>query len=297
MSRGWLATVFILLVTSCAPPRYALQVVAWVGKQPITRSDLQRAMAGMERGDLSPSQLQQKALEQLIAQELLYQEAQRRGMEATEEEISGHLDLLWREFLSRSAFEDLRKKNGLDDETLRHQVRRELIIARLLDQEVFAKTAIGEKEMVTKPREVHELYIYRKVYPGAPPAKREKAWKKMREARDKLLAGEDFGEVAREYSQSGLARYGGDAGFVTFHPNSELSKVLFALEEGQISEIIETRWGLFILKAQEIRPETKRAYGELNPKMRRMVFQRRMQERLDEFVEELRRKTRVEMAS
>jgi parvulin-like peptidyl-prolyl isomerase len=171
------------------------------------------------------------------------------------------------------------------------------MIARLLDQEVFAKMAIGEMEMVKKPREVHQLYIFRKLFPGAPQAARQEAWEKMREALGKLEAGEDFAEVAGEYSQSGLAKYGGDAGLVTFNPNSELSEALFALEEGQISEIIETRWGLFILKAEDIRPEMVQVYGELSPKLKRMVFQQRMRERLDEFVEELRRKADVEMAS
>jgi peptidyl-prolyl cis-trans isomerase C len=84
---------------------------------------------------------------------------------------------------------------------------------------------------------------------------------------------------------------------VTYNPNSTVSKALFALEEGQISEIIETRWGLFILKAEEIRPERMQAFGEMGPKLQRIVLQRRMQEKLDSFVEELKGKTNVELTS
>jgi parvulin-like peptidyl-prolyl isomerase len=296
MSRYFLVIALILLVASCSWWQ-GRNVVATVGDYRITQEDVQRMMTGLEKPELSRSQLQQEAIEQLIAQELLYQEAQRRNIQVSEEDISDHLDVLWREFLSRKTFEDLKREHGLDDETLRLQVRRELMIARLLDQEVFTKTAIGEMEMVKKPRQVHQLYIFRKLFPGAPQARRQEAWEKMREALDKLEAGEDFAQVAREYSQSGLAKYGGDAGLVTFNPNSALSEALFALEEGQISEIIETRWGLFILKAEDIRPEMMQIYGELSPKLKRMVFQQRMRERLDEFVEELRRKADVEMAS
>jgi parvulin-like peptidyl-prolyl isomerase len=296
MSRYFLVIALILLVASCSWWQ-GRNVVATVGDYRITQEDVQRMMTGLEKPELSRSQLQQEAIEQLIAQELLYQEAQRRNIQVSEEDISDHLDVLWREFLSRKTFEDLKREHGLDDETLRLQVRRELMIARLLDQEVFTKTAIGEMEMVKKPRQVHQLYIFRKLFPGAPQARRQEAWEKMREALDKLEAGEDFAQVAREYSQSGLAKHGGDAGLVTFNPNSALSEALFALEEGQISEIIETRWGLFILKAEDIRPEMMQIYGELSPKLKRMVFQQRMRERLDEFVEELRRKADVEMAS
>ena len=60
---------------------------------------------------------------------------------------------------------------------------------------------------------------------------------------------------------------------------------------------METRWGLYIFQAQEIRPEMMQAYAELSPKLQRIVLQRRMQERLDEFVEELRREADVEMTS
>jgi len=296
MSRHFLFIVLILLVASCSWWQ-SRNVVATVGDYRITQEDVQQMMAGLEKPELSRSQLQQEAIEQLIAQELLYQEAQRRNIQVSEEDISSHLDVLWREFLSRKTFQDLKREHGLDDETLRLHVRRELMIVRLLDQEVFAKTAIGDMDMVKKPREVHQLYIFRKLFPGAPQARRQEAWERMREALDKLEAGEDFAQVAREYSQSGLAKYGGDAGLVPFNPNNELSKTLFALEEGQISEIIETRWGLYILKAEDIRPEMMQVYGELSPKLKRIVFQQRMREKLDEFVEELRRKTDVEMAS
>jgi len=254
-------------------------------------------MEGMERRDLSHSQLQQEAIEQLVAQELLYQEALRRGIEVSEEEASGYLDLLRREFLSQGAFGDLQRENDLDDQTLHQQVRRELMITRLLDQEVVAKTAIGEAEMVKKPQEVHQRYIFRRIFPGAPKTKRQEAWDKMKEALKKLEAGEDFSQVAQEYSHSGLAQFGGDAGFVTLNPYSKTSRALFELEEGQISEIMETRWGLYIFKAEEIRPEIMQAYVELSPKLKRIVLQRRMQERLDEFVEELRQNTDVELVS
>jgi len=296
MSRCLLSIILVVLTASCSSWQ-GCNVVATVGDERITRDDVQRMMAGMEREDLSHSQLQQEAVEQLIAQELLYQEARRREIQVSEEDIAGQLDLLWREFLSRSAFEEAKEENGLDDQTLGQQVRRELMIARLLNQEVLAKTAVGDMDMVTKPKEVHQLYIYRKLYAGAPQARRKTAWEAMRQAREKLLAGEDFSEVAKEYSQSGLAKYGGDAGFVILNPNSQLSRALFELGEGQISEIIETRWGLFILKAEEIRPEMMQAYGELTPKMQRVVFHQRMQKRLDEFVEELKGKTKVKTAT
>ncbi|MFC1683572.1 peptidylprolyl isomerase, partial [Candidatus Zixiibacteriota bacterium] len=272
-------------------------VVAVVGEARIIRAQVERMISGLDRPELSPSELQQEAIEELIAQELLFQEAKQRNIQVTEAEIFHQMDLLWREFLSRSEFEEKQQEHDLDKATLHRQTERELAIMKLLDQEVYAGMAVGDADMVKRPREVHELYIFRRVYPGASEAKSQDAWEKMRQAHEKVMAGEDFGEVVKEYSQSGLAKWGGDAGFVTYNPNSTVSKALFTLEEGQISEIIETRWGLFILKAEEIRPERMQAFGEMGTKLQRIVLQRRMRERLDSFVEELKGKTDVELTS
>jgi len=305
------SVALILLCIACATSQEVIQapqvpeppepldpnVVAVVGAARITRTQVERMISGLDRSELSPSELQQEAIEELIAQELLYQEAKQRNIQVTEAEIFHQMDLLWREFLSRSEFEEKQREHDLDKATLHRQTERELAIVKLLDQEVYAGMAVGDADMVKRPREVHELYIYRRVYPGASEAKSQDAWEKMRQAREKVMAGENFGEVVKEYSQSGLAKWGGDAGFVTYNPNSTVSKALFALEEGQISDIIETRWGLFILKAEEIRPERMQAFGEMGTKLQRIVLQRRMREKLDSFVEELKGKTDVELTS
>jgi parvulin-like peptidyl-prolyl isomerase len=302
MSRLIVLATAVLLVFACAPAPPPLEelpadVMVRVGQTAITRAEVDRMMAALDRPDLSRSELQQEAIEELIAQELLYQEARRRGLTASEDEVAAQLDHLRSEFLSRAAFQEAKEEHDLSDEAIRRQIERDLIIVRLLDEAVYARLTVDPDEMVTRPREVHERYIYRRVYPGAPESKRQEAWDMMRQAREKVMAGEDFAEVVREYSQSGLAKYGGDAGFITYNPASQLSQALFALEQGQVSDIIETKWGLFILKAEQIRPERRQAFGELDPKLQRIVLQRRMQEHLDRFVEQLREQADVKPVS
>jgi parvulin-like peptidyl-prolyl isomerase len=272
-------------------------VVATVGVVQITRGDVERMAAGMDRPGLSPSELQQEAIEELIAQELLFQEAQRRGIQVGEDDIAAQVDILWREFLSRGTYEQRKAEGGLDDAKVRQQVQRDLMIARLLDEEVYAKSIVDDDEVIIRPSEIHEFYIYRGIRPDAPQEERQETWEKMRQARETLLAGADFGETAKEHSQSGLAKHGGDAGWVTFDPTSRISAALFALQEGQISDIVESEHGLFILKAGEIRAERTQPFGELNPKLKRIVLQKMMAERLDWFIEELRRKADVELVS
>lgn len=77
--------------------------------------------------------------------------------------------------------------------------------------------------------------------------------------------GEDFGELAKELSDDqGSAESNGDLGFAgkdTFVP--EFEEALFALEEGQISEPVQTQFGYHIIKLLEIRDSEAPGYGEL----------------------------------
>lgn len=77
---------------------------------------------------------------------------------------------------------------------------------------------------------------------------------KLREAeqiRERLLAGEDFGEVAKSSSEGIKAAKGGDMGWV--EPGSlraELAKASEMLEPGRISEVIPTDEEFYILKVE-----------------------------------------------
>jgi len=83
------------------------------------------------------------------------------------------------------------------------------------------------------------------------------------EAREKIDAllmaarapGADFSALAREHSEDTVsARRGGDLGF---NPRGRMARPFdeaqFALEEGQISDIVETQFGFHIIKVEQIR--------------------------------------------
>ncbi|UCC81435.1 MAG: peptidylprolyl isomerase [Gemmatimonadota bacterium] len=73
--------------------------------------------------------------------------------------------------------------------------------------------------------------------------------------RDRALAGEDFGELARAYSQHPpTAAVGGQLGWVNRgRLLSELEPTVFALEPGEISETVRSRLGYHIFKITDRR--------------------------------------------
>jgi peptidyl-prolyl cis-trans isomerase D len=105
-------------------------------------------------------------------------------------------------------------------------------------------------------KQVRARHILIKTSESDDEVKRQQAREKI----DAILAqarapGADFAALAREYSEdTATARRGGDRGFSPRGRNAAaFEDVLFSLDEGQISDVIETQFGFDIIKVEKIR--------------------------------------------
>lgn len=87
------------------------------------------------------------------------------------------------------------------------------------------------------------------------PLTKEEARKKAEALRERALKGEDFTKLAAENSdEPGAKERGGDLGFFTKEAMvPEFSNVAFAMQPGQISEVVETQFGFHVIKLEERR--------------------------------------------
>ncbi|MCK4667684.1 SurA N-terminal domain-containing protein [Candidatus Dependentiae bacterium] len=82
------------------------------------------------------------------------------------------------------------------------------------------------------------------------------ATERLTKIREQALAGEDFAELAKIYSEGPSAPKGGDLGwFGEGQTVPVFEKAAFSLKIGEISEIVETRYGLHIIKMEERKME------------------------------------------
>jgi len=102
--------------------------------------------------------------------------------------------------------------------------------------------------------QVRARHILLRVPSDATPQQRDSVIALAQQIRQRASAGEDFAKLAGEYGQDGTRETGGDLGF--FGRNQMVKPfedAAFALQPGQISDLVETPFGLHIIKLEERR--------------------------------------------
>ena len=191
--------------------------------------------ADSEAGRLALRRVEGQVLDWMIDQILIEQAA----VEAKVRVTSTMADIQLRHIKGKDAarFSRWLKANGMTEESLRAQVRMDLLTAAMRDA---VTKSLGRKSSHVRAR--HILL-----------SQEDSA----RAVAEELAAGQNFIVIARQYSEDDATRdSGGDLGFLprgVMPP--ELERAAFALQPGQVSPVIRTATGLHILQVVESDPD------------------------------------------
>ncbi|MBU1137341.1 MAG: SurA N-terminal domain-containing protein, partial [Proteobacteria bacterium] len=87
---------------------------------------------------------------------------------------------------------------------------------------------------------------------------------KAEEVRAKAIAGEDFTELARTFSEGPTKDTGGDLGnFSKGQMVKPFDDAVFSMQEGEISEVVKTRFGYHVILLEKILPATTQPLAEV----------------------------------
>ncbi len=159
----------------------------------------------------------------------------------------------------------------------------------------FHVVQLLEQRGVSQQRQMQSLVRHILVRPSAiraPEQTRELAF----DLRRRVVAGEDFAEIAKEHSEDpGSALAGGELGWTDgsdFVP--EFRAVMDALEIGQVSEPFPSTHGWHIVQVQERRDQDMSEEARRNMAMT-VLHNRRFDEELQEWLQEIRDEAHVEL--
>jgi peptidyl-prolyl cis-trans isomerase C len=169
-----------------------------------------------------------------------------------------------------------------------------LVVVSPEDVETYYKE---HPEMFQRPEQVHARHILMTAGPDASPEAKAAARAKAEAARKRALAGEDFATLATEVSEGPSAPKGGDLGFFARQQMvAPFADAAFALEVGQISEVVETQFGYHVIKVEEKRPASMMTFAEVQKPLTEMLRQNKGGEQTTKVLDQLAEKATITQA-
>jgi peptidyl-prolyl cis-trans isomerase SurA len=233
-------------------------------------------------------------VEQLIDNEILLERAKKLNLEASDGEVEDKFTELKSPY-TEEEFQRKLKDGGMTVDDLKHDLRRQLSIQKLLNREVAAKVSVTDEEVnefygsnrnqfnVAEPQyRISQIVITPRKDPLVRNRKNDdatneaEAERKAKMLEDKLNSGADFAQLAMDYSEDpNTSANGGDLGYI---PESSLNapqtdpmlkKVVLSLKPGQVSPPIPTHDSIRILKL--VARESAGQRGINDPQVRQMI--------------------------
>jgi peptidyl-prolyl cis-trans isomerase C len=286
--------------------------VARVNGRPILRRDFDLAVQlqfqARPDGSVGIEELRvvrERVLDQLIDNELLYQQAVKSRHRVPEAEIEAEMKRLTQGMASPDEFARTLSESQVSEDEFREQVRRTLVVARFVDAEVAAQVTLGVEDLrryydqnpseMMRPEAIRIGQIMVRVPSGASLQARAAARQKIEEILKELRAGSDFAEMARKHSDGPEAGRGGDSGLMSRGGGPPpIERVAFQMKPGEISDVIETRIGFHIIRVGDTRPAGPVPFEEAREAIRARLAARERDQAIRAYVEKLRDGARVE---
>jgi peptidyl-prolyl cis-trans isomerase SurA len=294
------------------------EIVARVNNEVITRSELQHSVATAEEdaktdcaNRCTPEQLknltedrQKNALRELIDQSLLVQRGKDMGV-SVEPDVIKQLDQIRIEnkLPSMEALEQAVSGEGLNWEDFKNNIRNGLLTKKVISSEVGSHINISKDE-IQKYYDEHkaefmrpEQVVLRSIEvntAGKDEAEVAELRKKADTARKRIMDGEDFGEIAKRYSDGSTAKQGGYLGeYKRGELSKELEDTVFKMKRNDLTEVMETKQGFLIMQVLEHYDEGEQSLAKVENEIEGKLYNQRMEPALREYLKTLREESYV----
>jgi len=306
---------FLVLAHQTVLAKVIEQLIVVIDGEPYTLTNLKRyAKTKMDQefpsGDLKKiNDNDREVLEQFITEKLLEAEARESGIRITDQEVDHYIsEIKKRNRLSDDDLKAALSREGQTLESYKVSVKSELEKAEILNRQVKAKVNITDDDVeryyklnANKFRSEDRVRLRHilLVLPRNPtPDEVKAATEKATDLYKRIVAGADFAELAREFSQGAGQSDGGEIGWVNRGTLiSGLEEVAFEkLSVGQVSAPFRTSMGVHIVKLEARDRGAVAPLATVAPKIKQELQSKALEERFLKWLKgDLRRKHRVDV--
>jgi len=315
-----LSSLLCISSVGCSSKINANEVVAKVNGNDITVKQFQSTLAlykqslesmygstiwdtEVEEGVKYKDKFKDIMLDQMIDIEAVCEQARKEKLVPTKEEVDKAFNDLKKNIDADKEYKNQLKEMGIDDTYLRNQQEQDLTIQKY--KENFDKNVKITDEEMKKYYEEHKKDYYKDEVKashilistvddnGKPlsEAKKKEAKKKAEEVLKKAKSGEEFSELAKEYSDDPRsAANGGDLGYFTKGQMVQpFEEAAFSLKPGEISGLVESEYGYHIIKVYD-KIDKQLSFDEVKDQIKKTLIEDKYMEN----IESISKKAKVE---
>ena len=202
-------------------------------------------------------------------------------------------------FKDDTAYNKALAEMGFSEEMLKKQIDNGLTIKALIDKAVLQKISVSDQQvrayydenpnLFRKPEQVKASHILVQVPEAADEAKQAQALSTIQGLKARIDNGENFAALAQEYSDCPSKTKGGDLGFFSREQMvPPFSDAAFALEPGQTSDVVQTRFGYHLIRATEHQAEEIMAFNDVKEAISSRLRQEQERKKIDAYLEKLK---------
>ncbi|MDD3618076.1 MAG: SurA N-terminal domain-containing protein [Desulfobulbaceae bacterium] len=297
----------LLFLPVAAPADVVDRVVAVVNDEVITLSEvneegkalLQRVAENVSAAELPDAlqQVRQTMIEKLIEKKIMLQEAGKANITVSDEEVNAAFErILARNNTTPVQFRAQLAPMGMTEEQFLENLRDQVLSSKLVNYEIRSKLIISENRII----DYYDTHYTERVGEGGyyilqigvsfeegdketgdQQVRRQQARARAEHIRSLALAGEDFRDLARQYSELPSGVDGGDLGVVRKEDmSSSMLEAILKTKPGSVTDIIETPSGFQffkVLSSQEGQIITKVPFESVRDEIYDTLYQQEVE--------------------
>jgi len=262
------------------------------------------AHKGRQLSDADLTTAKNRILENLIDTEVLYQQSQKQGIKVDDQAVNEQIGKIKKRFSDETAYKKAIEKMHVSEKEFRTEIQRALAINQLLDSNVREKITVTDEEskeyynshpnLYRQPEQVKISLIWIKVTPDDEESKKNQARKKIEMVQKKVKQGEDFGMLAKTYSEGPNAQREGAWGYLKRGKTSDpIRDAAFALNVGEVSGIVEDKLGYYLIKVVDKKPSGTTPFKEVQPMIEQHLKKEKEKTEIQGYIENLKKSAKI----
>lgn len=276
--------------------------VAMVTGEPITRAEFELAFTRVAPASATLTPTERKTLQRelvgVMVDELLFQQFLRKNVPAPD---SALIDRRIADLQASLKGKGRTLKDYCED-TGQTDVRLRADLASVVQWNAYVSKQVTDSELKRYYAENRELidgvmirvsHIALKVPANGDPKAVQATMQKLRTIRQEIIAGLDFADAAKKYSEVPTAAQGGDLGYFPPKKNDTdpFLRTASSLKVGQVSEVVTTDYGYHLIKVTERKAGKPAAFEEVKEEVR-LLWADELRQKI---IAEQRKKARIEV--